>query len=120
MSLRRKKKAPNDQTQEELPLYELKDLKETNRLRSAYGDDIILYDDRDESVVYKLLSEFQLGSQTYAVLQQDHAKDDEPEIYRVITGDDGELELETIEDDDEWENVSELYDEMVFPNNDVN
>jgi uncharacterized protein YrzB (UPF0473 family) len=100
-------------------LYELKDLKETNRLRSAYGDDIILYDDRDQSVVYKLLSEFQLGSQTYAVLQQENAKDAEPEIYRVTMSEDGEPELETIEDDDEWENVSELYDEMTFSENDA-
>ncbi|MDF2963944.1 MAG: hypothetical protein K0S39_5679 [Paenibacillus sp.] len=100
-------------------MYELKDLKETNRLRSAYGDDIILYDDRDQSVVYKLLSEFQLGSQTYAVLQQENAKDAEPEIYRVTMSEDGEPELETIEDDDEWENVSELYDEMTFSENDA-
>lgn len=100
-------------------MYQLKDLKETDRLRSAYGDDIILYDDRDQSVVYKLLSEFQLGDQLYAVLQQERSKDEEPEIYKVTFDADGEPELETIEDDDEWENVSELYDEMTFPDNDA-
>jgi uncharacterized protein YrzB (UPF0473 family) len=109
------KRTLNEKTQEELHLYELKDLKQTNSLRSAYGDDIILYDDNDQSVVYKLLAEFQLGDRAYAVVQQEN--EDEPEIYRVIAGTDSEPELETIEDDDEWENVSELYDEMTFPEN---
>lgn len=101
-------------------MYELKDMKPTNQLREAYGDDIILYDDREQSVVYKLLAEFQLGNQAYAVLQHERAKpDDEPELFRVTSGEDGELELETIDDDDEWENVSELYDEMTFPQDDA-
>jgi uncharacterized protein YrzB (UPF0473 family) len=100
-------------------LYELKDMKETNQLRSIYGDDIILYDEREQSVVYKLLAEFQLGDHGYAVLQREEPKDDEPEIYRVTSGKDGELELETIEDDEEWENISELYDEMTFPEDSV-
>ncbi|OXM86794.1 DUF1292 domain-containing protein [Paenibacillus rigui] len=114
------KKNPDNPVQEAGSLYELKDMKPTNQLREAYGDDIILYDDREQSVVYKLLAEFQLGDQGYAVLQQERAKkDDEPEIYRVTPGEAGELELETIDDDDEWENVSELYDEMTFPQDDV-
>jgi uncharacterized protein YrzB (UPF0473 family) len=100
--------------QEAYSLYTLKDVKLMNQLRSTYGDDIIFYDDREQSVVYKLLTEFQLGDQGYAVVQLDQAKAEEPEIFRIITGADGELELETIDDDDEWETVSELYDEMMF------
>ncbi|WP_028549812.1 DUF1292 domain-containing protein [Paenibacillus sp. UNC451MF] len=99
-------------------MYELKDMKPTNQLRSAYGDDIILYDDREQSVAYKLLAEFQLGDQSYAVLQPEKGKNEEPEIFKV-TSYDGELELETIDDDDEWETVSELYDEMTFPQDDM-
>jgi uncharacterized protein YrzB (UPF0473 family) len=85
-----------------------------NQLRSTYGDDIILYDDREQSVVYKLLIEFQLGAQGYAVVQLNQPNAEEPEIFRITTGAGGELELETIDDDDEWETVSELYDEMMF------
>ncbi|MFE5323304.1 DUF1292 domain-containing protein [Paenibacillus sp. NPDC056579] len=99
-------------------MYELKDMKETNQLRSAYGDDIILYDDREQSVAYKLLAEFLLGDQGYAVLERTQGKQEEPELFRV-TSTDGELELETIEDDDEWENVFELYDEMTFPQDEM-
>jgi uncharacterized protein YrzB (UPF0473 family) len=95
-------------------LYTLKDVKLMNQLRSTYGDDIILYDDREQSVVYKLLIEFQLGTQGYAVVQLNQPKSEEPEIFRITTGAGGELELETIDDDDEWETVSELYDEMMF------
>ncbi len=89
---------------------------QTNLLRNAYGDDIILYDEQDESTVYRILSEFVYQNHTYAVLQSDALKkDDEVEIFRVVTGGAQQVELETIEDDDEWETVSELYDEMMFP-----
>jgi uncharacterized protein YrzB (UPF0473 family) len=117
--MKKRKKTPKDELQEAFFLYELKDVKETNQLRSAYGDDIILYDEREQSVVYKLVAEFILGAQGYAVLQPELGKDEEPEIYRITSGIDGELELETIDDDDEWENVSELYDEMTFPEDSV-
>ncbi|NEN83668.1 DUF1292 domain-containing protein [Paenibacillus elgii] len=88
----------------------------TRQLRETFGDDIILYDEEQESVVYRIVSELILGDQGYAMLEKAKAgKEDEPEIYRVTRKDDGELELETIEDDDEWENVSELFDELTFP-----
>ncbi|TBL81859.1 DUF1292 domain-containing protein [Paenibacillus thalictri] len=91
-------------------------MKETNQLRSQYGDDIILYDEQDESTVYRILAEFKLGEQGYAVIQSDELKkEEEVAIFKVSVKQDGELELETIEDDDEWETVSELYDEMTFP-----
>jgi uncharacterized protein YrzB (UPF0473 family) len=97
-------------------LYQLKDVKETNQLRSQYGDDIILYDEREESTAYRILAEFSLGGQSYAVLQSDELKKEaEVAIFKVSAKPDGELELETIEDDDEWETVAELYDEMTFP-----
>lgn len=88
----------------------------TRQLREAYGNDIILYDEHQESVVYRIVSELILNGQGYAMLEKAKpGKEDEPEVYRVSLTDDGELELETIEDDDEWENVSELFDEWTFP-----
>lgn len=88
-------------------------------LRKAYGDDIILFDEQNESTVYHLLKEFVYENKTYAVLQSDELKkEDEVAVFRVTQGADGEYELETIEDDDEYETVSELYDEMVFPDQD--
>ncbi|WP_245247446.1 MULTISPECIES: DUF1292 domain-containing protein [unclassified Paenibacillus] len=88
----------------------------TRQLREAYGNDIILYDEHQESVVYRIVSELILNGQGYAMLEKAKSgKEDEPEVYRVSRKDDGEMELETIEDDDEWENVSELFDEWTFP-----
>lgn len=97
-------------------MYDLANVKETRQLREAFGDDIILYDEHEESVVYRIVSEFLVGEQGYAVLEKEQPKkDDEPEIFRVARNAEGELEVETIDDDEEWENVSELYDEMTFP-----
>lgn len=85
-------------------------------LRNAYGDDIILYDEQNESVIHRILSEFVYGNHTYAVLQSDELKkEDDVAIFRVVQGENEQYELETIEDDEEWETVSELYDEMMFP-----
>jgi len=85
-------------------------------LRNAFGDDIILFDEQNESTVYRLLTEFVHGGVSYAVLQSEALKkEDEVAIFRIVTGPDGQHELETIEDDDEWETVSEIYDEMMFP-----
>ncbi|MBP1995693.1 DUF1292 domain-containing protein [Paenibacillus eucommiae] len=87
-------------------------------LRNAYGDDIILFDEHNESTVYRLLAEFVYGNYTYAVLQASESKKEEDvAIFRVVESAPQQYELETIEDDEEWETVSELYDEMTFPVN---
>jgi hypothetical protein len=38
---------------------------------------------------------------------------------RIVVSPDGLPELESIVDDEEWENVSELYDELTFPGEDT-
>jgi uncharacterized protein YrzB (UPF0473 family) len=89
---------------------------QTGVLRNAYGDDIILFDEQNESIIHRLLHEFVYGNYTYAVLQSEQLKkEDDVAIFRVVENSSGEYELETIEDDEEWETVSELYDEMMFP-----
>jgi uncharacterized protein YrzB (UPF0473 family) len=93
----------------------MSEVKQLNTLREAFGDDIILFDEQNESSAYRILAEFAHEGRSYAVLQSDALrKEDEVALFRVVPGD-GEPQLETIEDDDEWETVSELYDEMSFP-----
>jgi uncharacterized protein YrzB (UPF0473 family) len=90
-------------------------VRQTETLRAAFGDDIILFDEQNESAAYRILAEFVHDGKGYAVLQSDALRqEDEVALFRVVAGD-GEPELENIEDDDEWETVSELYDEMAFP-----
>ncbi|MEB3101992.1 DUF1292 domain-containing protein [Ferviditalea candida] len=92
-----------------------KDLKPSSLVRDEYGEDIVLFDEGKESSVYRLLSEFGLEDRIYAVMQSDElAEQDEVAIFRVLRNENGELQLESIEDDDEWEDVAELYDEMTF------
>jgi uncharacterized protein YrzB (UPF0473 family) len=90
--------------------------KEIRSLRDAYGTDIILFDEQEESVIYHILYEFTLDGRSYAVLQpQGLDSDEEPLLYRIGRNESGEPELETIDDEDEWETVSEIYDEWAFP-----
>jgi uncharacterized protein YrzB (UPF0473 family) len=99
--------------------YTLENVTRTNRLRDAYGGDIVLSEDGTEgSSVHKIVLEFDISGKSYAVLRaEDSALDDEASVYLVMPGADGEFEIETIGDDEEWENISELVDEMTvaFP-----
>jgi uncharacterized protein YrzB (UPF0473 family) len=96
--------------------YQISDVKPTNEVLEQFGREIVLIDEQEESIVHNLLLEFIVGGNTYAVLQSEPLrKEDEVAIFKVIKGELGNIELETIEDDDEWENVSEIYDELTFP-----
>lgn len=99
--------------------YQLSDAKQTSELQDALGDQIILFDEQEDSTVFTLLMEFTLGDQGYAILQSDKLKrENEVAVFKIGKDADGSLELETIEDDDEWENVAEIYDEMTFSEDD--
>lgn len=87
----------------------------TSVLKEAFGPTVELEDEDGSIEVYDLTAEFEVGGQTYAVLQSPGDEDSEYNILKVVKAQDGNLELATIDDDDEWENVSELYDEMTFP-----
>lgn len=97
--------------------YSVEDVVITTRLRDVYGDEIILTEEGGEgSSAYKLMLEFEIHDRRYAVLRSEGGKPDdaEPVVYRVTPAAEGEYEIETIEDDEEWENVSELVDEMMI------
>ncbi|CAJ1313982.1 DUF1292 domain-containing protein [Paenibacillus sp. PK4536] len=91
-------------------------VKFTSRLLEAYGLLIELTDEQNEVTVYRIVSEFQIDTGTYAVLQKDTViPEDNVEILKIIDDADGQPELVTIDDDDEWEDVAELYDELTLP-----
>jgi hypothetical protein len=91
-------------------------LTHTDVLLKAFGHDIILTESSHESTVYRIVAEFVYESTQYAVLQSDQQKkDDDVSLFKVIhSAQEPFLELESIQDEDEWETVSELYDEMTF------
>ncbi|GIP55567.1 DUF1292 domain-containing protein [Paenibacillus sp. Marseille-P2973] len=88
----------------------------TSRVTDAFGPVVELQDDQGKVSYYNVEKEFDVAGASYAVLRSENGnEDDEPEIFKILTAADGSLELVTIDDDDEWENVSELYDELTFP-----
>lgn len=87
----------------------------TSRVRDTFGPVVELEDESGNVSYYQVVEEFDVAGAAYAVLLPEVAsKDEEPEIFKIVTSGD-KLELVTIDDDEEWENVSELYDELTFP-----
>jgi hypothetical protein len=61
------------------------------------------------------LAELTLNGRRYAIVQTEAMrKEDDIDVMRIVDGPDGELQLETVEDDGEWEAVAEAYDDMQF------
>ncbi|BFH61261.1 DUF1292 domain-containing protein [Paenibacillus azoreducens] len=87
----------------------------TSVLKETFGPTVELEDEDGSTEVYDLAAEFEVCGQTYAVLQSPGNKDGEYNILKVVKSPEGNMELVTIDDDDEWENITELYDEMTFP-----
>ncbi|AIQ46006.1 hypothetical protein R70723_09015 [Paenibacillus sp. FSL R7-0273] len=86
----------------------------TSKLKEAYGETVELEDEQGRSSVYNIVAEFEVGGRAYAVLAGS-GKNAEKEILRIVVSPDGVPELESIVDDEEWEDISELYDELTFP-----
>ncbi|MNN04853.1 hypothetical protein D3C81_1175920 [compost metagenome] len=87
----------------------------TSRVTDHFGPVVELQDESGAVSYYSVEKEFDVAGSSYAVLRQEDGSSEEPEIFKIVTTSDGTLELITIDDDDEWENVSELYDELTFP-----
>jgi uncharacterized protein YrzB (UPF0473 family) len=82
-------------------------------LKDAYGEEVALEDPSGESEPMQILAEFRVEAKQYAVLQSAAMKrDEELALFHIITDEQGELQLETVQDDEEWETILELYDEM--------
>ena len=95
-------------------IYQAKDAAPISLLKEAFGEAVTLTDQGEDNT-YLIVSEFRLGENDYAVLQPDESEaEDEYMIFRIVRDETGALELETIDDDDEWEAIAEVYDEMSF------
>lgn len=93
--------------------YQASDAKLITLLKEAFGEEVTLDDRGADSEPFRILSEFELDGRLYAILQSDAMKrEEELALFRIISDEQGELQLETVEDDEEWEAVLELYDEM--------
>ncbi|MFF2480478.1 DUF1292 domain-containing protein [Paenibacillus sp. NPDC058071] len=90
------------------------------RLQEAYGNEVELIGEGGQPELFLIKAEFQLGPYVYASLQSPAmAKEQEVELFRVLLNDEGELQLATIEDDEEWELAAEAYDDLLFAGEDM-
>ncbi|WP_027091228.1 DUF1292 domain-containing protein [Cohnella thermotolerans] len=84
-------------------------------LRSLFGDYVELDGAGGAPQRYKIMAELEVDGRSYAVLQSDAMrKEGDIEVFRVAAGEAGSPQLETVEDDEEWENVAEAYDDLLF------
>jgi uncharacterized protein YrzB (UPF0473 family) len=64
---------------------------------------------------YTLLAELVINGTNYAFFSNDDLKkDDEVFILKYAVDADGEYELITVDNDDEWEDVAEIFDEYML------
>ncbi|GKU75632.1 DUF1292 domain-containing protein [Paenibacillus sp. L3-i20] len=90
--------------------------KRQSHLKEAFGNDVELISEEGVTELFSIKDEFQIGDVLYAALQNEAMRgEDEVELFRVILGG-SEPQLETIEDDEEWEAASEAYDDLLFAN----
>lgn len=94
-------------------MVEREEIQYIDRLSTMYGNTLEMTDEEGNSLVYDLLAEFQWNGNAYAVVQLNNS-DDDPDVLRITADGNGGWQLETIEEDEEWEEVIELYDEMAY------
>ncbi|ASS66277.1 MULTISPECIES: DUF1292 domain-containing protein [unclassified Paenibacillus] len=88
-------------------------------LKETFGREVLLVDDSGQEIPYTVQAEFSLGDRSYAALQSPALrKEGEVEMFLIVLGVDGTPELETIEDDEEWELAAESYDALLFEGSD--
>ncbi|RAU96351.1 DUF1292 domain-containing protein [Paenibacillus sp. YN15] len=91
----------------------LDDVKPLSILKEVFGEEVLLEDETGASEAQRILAEFEVDGVRYAVLQSHRMKrEDETALYHIVTDEQGELQLAEVPDDDEWETILELYDEM--------
>jgi hypothetical protein len=89
-------------------------VKRIKLLQEVYGWEIELVSDNGAEEIYQIAAEFELGESLYAALQTAAMKKNDELAFFQITKSGSEYALESIEDEDEWEQAAEAYDELLF------
>ncbi|CAM4369094.1 DUF1292 domain-containing protein [Paenibacillus tarimensis] len=85
------------------------------RLKEAFGNELELVSEDGSTEPFRILAEYRIGAEAYAALQTPAMrKEDEIAFFKVAEQPGGELSLESIDDEDEWESAAEAYDELLF------
>ncbi|WP_274650071.1 DUF1292 domain-containing protein [Paenibacillus humicola] len=91
------------------------EVKRISVLQPLYGTEVELVGEDGQTEPYRIAAEFEIGGRAYAGLQtREMRKNDETAFFRISVTAGSEPELETIDDEDEWELAAEAYDDLVF------
>jgi uncharacterized protein YrzB (UPF0473 family) len=92
---------------------------DTSNLKQIYGDFVDLEGEDGTSQPYEILAELTVNAIRYAILQSEALKqDDEIDVFRIVEESNGEVGLESITDEEEWERVAEAFDDIQFGSDD--
>ena len=77
-------------------------------------DTITVYDDNGEEAVFYVLEQTQINGNTYLLATENEFEEElEAWIFKQVKTGSDEIYYETIDDDDELEAVSEVFDELL-------
>ncbi|MBP3961346.1 DUF1292 domain-containing protein [Paenibacillus lignilyticus] len=97
----------------------MSEVKRISVLKDIYGTEVDLIGEEGATEPFQIIAEFQMGDSSYAGLQShDMQKEDEIAFFRITFKEGSDPELESIESDEEWELVSEAYDDLLFEGED--
>jgi uncharacterized protein YrzB (UPF0473 family) len=84
-------------------------------LKDVYGDFVELNGDGGTAETYRIAAELAIEGRLYAILQSESMREEgEIEVFRIAADVQGNLQLETVEDDEEWERAAEAFDDLQF------
>lgn len=73
---------------------------------------IMLEDENGQEVAFEIVADFEVNDQEYAILMPVDDEEGSGVIFKVVGEEDGELILEYLADDDEFEFVAKAYEEL--------
>jgi uncharacterized protein YrzB (UPF0473 family) len=84
-------------------------------LKEKFGNFVELNGHGGSAQAYRILAELAIDGHRYAILQSEAMrKDGDIEVFRVAEDGLGDLQLETVEEDEEWERAAEAFDDLQF------
>ncbi|MFD1408915.1 DUF1292 domain-containing protein [Kroppenstedtia eburnea] len=90
-------------------------VRKLNTLENEWGQELTLVDEEgvNQDSRYRILRELEVDGRHYAVLSASEERDPDAFIFRVSQKDGGPR-LEHVDDEDEWDHVTDALDEMLY------
>jgi uncharacterized protein YrzB (UPF0473 family) len=87
----------------------------SSSLKEKYGEFVELGVDGETAEAYRIVAELTVAGIRYAILQSEAMRrEDDIEVFRITTDAQGDVQLETVDDDDEWDRAAEAFDDLQF------